>query len=377
MQTKLKYLLVSVIFLLTYEVSASKIDPPDEKKFVIMIDPGHGGRDSGTPGTGRYKTTEKDIALDVSLALGKMLEDELSYVDVIYTRTKDIFPTLKSRPVAANRNDADLFISVHCNAQPGRKGTAYGSETYVLGLHKTDANLEVAKRENSVIFLEEDYEETYQGFDPNSPESLIGLMIMQEDYLDQSIELASYIEKEFKETAKRKSRGVKQAGFWVLAQTYMPSVLVELGFLTNRKEEDYLNSWKGKHAMTKSLFNAVKRYVDIRRENQEEIAMATNGSEILTETNSAIYPEITFKVQIAAGSRNLETKPFNFNGLDELSKLRNGKIFRYFYGETNDYEEIKTKKIEAIKKGYGTAFIVAFKDGKRIPLKQALKTSSK
>ncbi|NNK87932.1 MAG: N-acetylmuramoyl-L-alanine amidase [Flavobacteriaceae bacterium] len=377
MQTRANYLLVFFILLLTYGSFGLDSDPPDAKKFVIMIDPGHGGRDGGTPGTGRYKTTEKDIALDVSLGLGKLLESELSYVEVLYTRSKDVFPTLKSRPIAANEKGADLFISIHCNAQPGRKGTAYGSETYVLGLHKTDANLEVAKRENSVIFLEEDYEETYQGFDPNSPESLIGLMIMQEDYLDQSIELASYIENEFKTTAKRKSRGVKQAGFWVLAQTYMPSVLVELGFLTHRKEEDYLNSSKGKRAMTRSLFNAVKRYVDLRIDQQQEIAMATTeGTNGNTVADTALYTDITFKVQIAASSRNLETKPFNFKGLDDLSKEKRGKIYRYFYGATSDLNEIERKKIEAIKKGYSTAFIVAFKNGERIPMNTVLKTTS-
>ena len=376
MQTRAKYLLVSIIFLLTQASWGSETGPPDDGKFVIMIDPGHGGRDSGTPGTGRYGTTEKDIALDVSLALGKMLETNLSYVDVVYTRTKDVFPTLRSRPIAANDKDADLFISIHCNAQPGRKGTAYGSETYVLGLHKTEANLEVAKRENSVIFLEEDYEETYQGFDPNSPESLIGLMIMQEDYLDQSIELASYIENEFKLTAKRKSRGVKQAGFWVLAQTYMPSVLVELGFLTNAREEDYLNSAKGKRAMTTSLFNAVKQFVDLRLDQQEELALASISGTNGNEGSASYYPDVTFKVQIAASGRNLEPKSYNFKGLDKLSKQKTGKIYRYFYGSTSDYEEIKMHKIEAIKKGFSTAFIVAEKNGERVPLRSVLKTTS-
>ncbi|MBT8270770.1 MAG: N-acetylmuramoyl-L-alanine amidase, partial [Bacteroidia bacterium] len=184
-------------------------------------------------------------------------------------------------------------------------------------------------------------------------------------------------ENEFKTTAKRKSRGVKQAGFWVLAQTYMPSVLVELGFLTHRKEEDYLNSSKGKRAMTRSLFNAVKRYVDLRIDQQQEIAMATTeGTNGNTVADTALYTDITFKVQIAASSRNLETKPFNFKGLDDLSKEKRGKIYRYFYGATSDLNEIERKKIEAIKKGYSTAFIVAFKNGERIPMNTVLKTTS-
>eukprot|EP00600_Ochromonadales_sp_CCMP1393_P010772 CAMPEP_0175003746 /NCGR_PEP_ID=MMETSP0005-20121125/4390_1 /TAXON_ID=420556 /ORGANISM="Ochromonas sp., Strain CCMP1393" /LENGTH=211 /DNA_ID=CAMNT_0016258837 /DNA_START=46 /DNA_END=678 /DNA_ORIENTATION=- len=197
-------LIVCVINLLNASTEDVKNDPPTKKKeFVVMIDAGHGGKDTGTPGTGRYKTTEKDIALDVTLALGKMLE-KLPNVKVIYTRTKDTYPTLNQRAVITNKKKADLFISIHCNAQPGKKGTAYGAETFVLGLSKNKANLEVAKRENSVIFLEDNYEETYGGFDPNSPESLISLIIMQEEYLDQSIEIASYIQKEFKTTAKRK-----------------------------------------------------------------------------------------------------------------------------------------------------------------------------
>ena len=198
MQTNLKYLLLSFVIVLTFTSLKAPHTVEDRRDdFIIMIDPGHGGRDSGTPGTKRYKTAEKDIALDVSLALGKMIREKLPNVKVVYTRTKDVFPTLQSRPVAANKHNADLFISIHCNAQPG-KGTAYGSETYVLGLHKEATSLEVAKRENSVIFLEEDYEERYQGYDPNSPESLIGLMLMQqEEFVDQSIQLAKSVDRQF------------------------------------------------------------------------------------------------------------------------------------------------------------------------------------
>jgi N-acetylmuramoyl-L-alanine amidase len=374
MKTYVKILLVSFIILLTFTSFTNNDQIDNRDKFVIMIDPGHGGRDSGTPGTGRYKTTEKDIALDVSLALGKLLMQKLPNIEVVYTRTKDIFPTLKSRPIAATREEADLFISIHCNAQPGKKGTAYGSETYVLGLHKEASNLEVAKRENSVIFLEDDYEETYKGFDPNLPESLIGLILMQEDYLDQSIELARYIEDEFQITAKRRSRGVKQAGFWVLSQTYMPSVLVELGFLTHNREEDFLNSKKGKKIMTQSLFNAVEKYIENHNaiENVVEIN-SNNESEELTKN---VYPDVIFKVQIAASSRDIEAKSFNFKGLKGITKQKTGKIIRYFYGETSDHNEIKSKHTEAIKKGYSTCFVVAYKNGERIPLNKVLKTTS-
>ncbi len=347
--------------------------PKKRKQFVVMIDPGHGGRDTGTPGTKRYKTTEKDIALDVSLALGKML-DKLPNVKVLYTRTADTYPTLSQRAVMTNKKKADLFISIHCNAQPGKKGTAYGSETFVLGLSKNKANLEVAKRENSVIYKEDNYQEVYKGFDPNSPESLISLIILQEEYLDQSIEIASYIQKEFKVTAKRKDRGVKQAGFWVLSKTYMPSVLVELGFLTHKKEEDYLNSKKGKKVMTKSLYNAVKKYIELHSttsyaDEEEGMLEATNTEETLP---SRVYKGVTFKVQLSASSKKIATKPYNFKGLDQISREKAGGIFRYFYGKTSDYEEIKRLKAVAKSKGYSDCYIVAFKKGKKVPLSQVV-----
>jgi N-acetylmuramoyl-L-alanine amidase len=372
-------LLCTTNFLLSFNGTIEN-DPPEKKKqFVVMLDAGHGGNDTGTPGTGRYKTTEKDIALDVSLALGKML-DKLPNVKVIYTRTKDTYPTLQQRAIVTNKKKADLFISIHCNAQPGRNGkrfgsTASGAETFVLGISKNKTNLEVAKRENSVILLEDNYEETYGGFDPDSPESLISLILMQEEYLDQSIEIASYIQKEFKVTAKRKDRGVKQAGFWVLSKTYMPSVLVELGFLTHKKEEDYLNSKKGKKVMTQSLYNAIKKYIslhtDISSSGNEKVVIADNEDE--TALASRIFNGITFKVQLSASSKKIAAKSYNFKGLKSISREKAGSIYRYFYGKTSDYEEIKRRKKEAIRKGYTDCYIVAYKKGKKVSLPEVLK----
>ena len=345
--------------------------------FVIVLDAGHGGKDPGTPGTKRYKTSEKDIALDVTLALGEQIKRNLPYVTVLYTRTKDIYPTLKNRTVFANDEKADLFVSIHCNAQPGGKGTAYGSETFVLGLHKNEANLEVAKRENSVIYLEDNYEETYKDFNPESPEAMISLILSQEDYLDRSIELADYIETEFKVTGKRKSRGVKQAGLYVLAYTYMPSVLVELGFLTNKLEEDYLNSKKGKQIMTNALFNAVEKYVNNRIRNKSiSITPDINAlNENENYDNVELYKDITFKVQIAASSRKLQPKPYNFKWLNQISREKFDKLYKYYYGATSDYNEIKELLVEAKAKGYASAFIVAFKNDKLLPLEEALKSS--
>ena len=374
MKTSNLLLFVFIIIVLTFlgerAHAQTNADP-----FVIMIDPGHGGRDTGTPGTGRYKMTEKDIALDVSLALGKMLENNLPYVDVVYTRKKDVFPTLNGRAKVANDKDVDLFISIHCNAQPGKKGTAYGSETYVLGTTKNKQNLEVAKRENSVIFLEDNHKTTYKNFNPNSPESLIGLTLAQEDYLDQSIKLASLIENEFQVTAKRRSRGVKQNIFYVLAYTYMPSVLVELGFLTHKKEEDFLNSNRGKSIMTKSLFNATKKYLQSLNLGADILDYNTESVAKNNEVNT-INSDVKFKIQIAASSKALDLKPYNFKGLNNISRLKEGSLYKYFYGETSSYEETKILEENAKNKGYSSSFIVAFKNGKKIALAEALKTTA-
>ncbi len=379
MQTHRLSLFVLIITVLTFSFNTSAYAQSNSREFVIMIDPGHGGKDSGTRGTGRYKTYEKDIALDVSLALGKMIKQKLHNVKVVYTRNKDTYPTLNGRAIDANKKDVDLFISVHCNAQPGKKGTAYGSETYVLGQAKNAQNLEVAKRENSVIALEEN-KEVYKDFNPNSPSFLMGLEIAQEEYLDQSIKLARYIEDEFQETAKRKSRGVKQNIFYVLAYTYMPSVLVELGFLTHKKEEDFLNSKKGKDLMTKSLFNAIDKYLKYLNVNTNKIKVVKEEpikvDETIDEKEVMIPKNIQFKVQIAASSKALETKPYNFNGLENISRVKEGNLYKYFYGNTNTFSLTKVLQEKAKEKGYTSSFVVAFKDGKKIPLDDALKTSA-
>ena len=253
MRTNLRLFLVLLITGLfsTSITAAEKLPPKDE--FVVVLDAGHGGDDPGNRGNGYY---EKDIALNIVLGIGAELE-KMPGVKVIYTRKTDVFVTLAGRAQIANDAHADLFISVHCNAHGSQ---ASGTETFVLGLHRNEDNLKVAMRENSVIYLEEDYEVTYDGFDPKSPESYIGLTLMQEEYLDQSILLADFIQKNFTNDLKRPNRGVKQAGFLVLRQTYMPSVLVETGFLTNNAEGKYLNSKKGQDDMSGAIVKAVEHY---------------------------------------------------------------------------------------------------------------------
>lgn len=334
----------------------------DTKSFVVVLDAGHGGKDPGRPTSYGYK--EKDIALDIVLKVGKNLES-IPGVSVMYTRKTDIFLELRERATIANKADADLFVSVHCNAHDSQ---AHGTETYVLGLHRNDSNFKVAQKENEVIFLEKDYEKNYEGFDPTSPESFIGLTLLQEDYLDQSILLASTIQKNFTETLKRKNRGVKQAGFWVLHNTYMPSVLVETGFITNKKEGDYLNSKRGKIEVSKSISDAILSYKSIL--NPDIDILETPISTPLETAN------IIFKVQIAASSKKLALKPYNFNGLDELSRKKKGKIWRYFYGETKDYNQAVIMKDMVVSRGYTTAFVVAYLNGDRISIENAIKTKN-
>ena len=330
------------------------------KPFIVVLDAGHGGKDPGRPTSFGYK--EKDIALDIVLRVGKQLEN-IDDIEVIYTRKKDVFLELRQRAAIANKADADLFISVHCNAHNTQ---AYGTETYVLGLHRNESNFRVAQQENEVIFMEDDYEQNYEGFDPSSPESFIGLTLLQEDYLDQSILLARTIQNNFAQKLKRRDRGVKQAGFWVLHNTYMPSVLVETGFITNRKEGDYLNSERGKEEISKSILDAV---LDYRSSLNPEIS-----TENLSVEDTKNIAQIIFKVQIAASSNKVAPKSYNFKGLSPISRTKLTSVYRYFYGETTDYNKAKELKNEAIGLGYTSAFVVAYKNNTRISLKEALKT---
>ena len=330
------------------------------KPFIVVLDAGHGGKDPGKITTFGYN--EKDIALDIVLRVGKQLEN-IDDVEVIYTRKKDVFLELRQRAAIANKADADLFISIHCNAHNPQ---AYGAETFVLGLHRNESNFRVAQQENEVIFMEDDYEQNYEGFDPSSPESFIGLTLLQEDYLDQSILLARTIQNNFAQKLKRKDRGVKQAGFWVLHNTYMPSVLVETGFITNKNEGDYLNSKRGKEEISKSIIDAV---LDYKSSLNPEIS-----TENLSVENSENTAQIIFKVQIAASSNKVAPKSYNFKGLSPISRTKLASVYRYFYGETTDYNKAIEFKNEANGVGYTSAFVVAYKNNTRISLKEALKT---
>ncbi|MCP9200448.1 N-acetylmuramoyl-L-alanine amidase [Gramella sp. GC03-9] len=374
MRTNLLRLFVFPILLigLTISLKAAEV-PPSADKFVVVLDAGHGGKDTGNIGNG-YK--EKDIALSIVLMVGKELEKK--GIEVVYTRDSDVFIPLEKRGKIANDANADLFVSVHCNAHSSQ---AYGTETFVLGLHRNETNFEVAKRENSVIYLEEDYEVTYSDFDINSPESFIGLTIMQEEYLDQSILLADFVQKEFTNQLKRKDRGVKQAGFIVLHQTYMPSVLIETGFLTNNQEGAYLNSNQGRQKMAEAITRAIVEYSHtINLNTLESIAQEQTNVDVETkpaQPESQIYRDVTFKVQIAAGSKKIDTKAYNFKGLNNIVREKEGKLFKYYYGSTSDYIKIQQLHNEAIKIGYPDSYIVAFKNDDKITVNEALNSGVK
>lgn len=379
MKTNRPLLFVLFIIVLTF-VSFTTVDKQKPiEKFVVVLDAGHGGHDHGNKGNG-YK--ESEIALNIVLDVGKQLEKNPN-IKVVYTRQTDVFVDLFERGQIANKANADLFVSVHCNAH---KSDAHGTETFVLGTHKNQTNFEVAKKENSVIFLEDDYQNKYKGFDPNSPESVMSILISQEEYLDQSIMLASLIQDRFTNKLKRTNRGVKQAGFIVLHQTVMPSVLVEVGFLTNREEGAYLNSAAGQKDMSNSITSAILEYKHGLDGNVGNFvynydAVTAKASEVVEvpKKNVEVRPidkSITFKVQIAATSKAIDPKPNNFKGLNNISREKEDGLFKYFYGNTSDYDITKTLEEEAIKKGYTSCFIVAFKDGKKISLNDALKTSA-
>ena len=335
-----------------------------DKPFVVVLDAGHGGHDSGNRGNGYF---EKKIALSIALKIGKILE-KINDFKIIYTRKSDVFVDLIERANIANKADADLFVSIHCDAFTSPK--AFGAGTFVLGLHENERNFKVAQKENSVIFLEKDYEKNYDGFNPNDPESVISLILMQQTYLEQSIDVASTIQKSFVNNLSRKDRTVKQAGFIVLKYTYMPSVLVETGFLTNASEGSYLNSKKGQLNMANAIAKAIINYKKNRAASFEidAVTSTTLSKSIVKESQSELY----FKIQIAASKKKLDLKPYNFKGLKTLSRSKSGKLYRYYFGKSSTLEKAKKKLKAAKNKGYSKAFIVAFDGEIKISVSEAL-----
>jgi N-acetylmuramoyl-L-alanine amidase len=331
---------------------------------TVVLDAGHGGSDPGNLGTGKHKVTEKHIALDVVLKLGEYIEQNFPDVNVVYTRKTDVFIELHERTKIANDAKADLFISVHCNSYKPKPGV-HGTETYVMGLHKSDENLRVAQNENAAIFLEKDYEKNYEGFDPNSPESMIALMMRQNAYLDQSLLLSSEIQEQFTNRVSRHNRGVKQAGFVVISYTTMPSVLVELGFLTNPDEERFLMSEKGQDYMASAIFRAFRSY--------KEKIEGLNSQVKEGNSSSKVEKTVNFKVQFLSSRQKIADQEANFKGLTDVNYYEDGGWYKYTYGNTDDYGEIKKLLKEVKSAGYDEAFVVAFENNNRIAVKDAVK----
>lgn len=355
------------------------------QNFKVFLDPGHGGHDTGTNHNGYV---EKDIVLSTCIKIGQILEREPG-IDVVFTRKSDVFIELRERANMANRAKADLFVSIHCNGV--NAPAAYGTETFVMGHDRSAMNLEVAKQENSVIYKEANYKEKYKGFNPNKPEFSIGLSVQQEENINYSAILASKVSKGFKSLNKN-DRGIKQVPLWVLDATTMPGVLIELGFVSNKKEGAYLNSEDGKDELARTIANAIISYKNqitgkggkeseaVKKEaNKTEIDTATirrdkgETSKKDDDKNSDSAEGVVFKVQISASSRDLATKSSNFKGLKNISKLKEGKLIKYFYGNVSSYDEAEKLLSKAKDKGYSSAYIVAFRNGDLISVKEALK----
>jgi len=361
-----RYLIAFLFFFGTNELLFA------QKSFTVVIDAGHGGHDTGAEGS---YSKEKNLNLSVALKLGNRIKENYPDVKVVFTRTTDVFLTLQERADIVNKNKADLFLCIHTNATGG--SFAHGTETYILGLHKTQSNLEVAMSENSVMMLEDNYQTTYQGFDPNSVDSYIMFEFMQDRYLDKSLRMATLIENQF-EKANRNSRGVRQAGFWVLHKSAAPSVLIEMGFISNPTEERFLNSESGQNEITKAIFNAFEIY---KKEHDKKsgifVSDAGQNDTVPTykadkKTEKVEEDKITYKIQLFALERKLSPNNKEFKGLKEVDYYQEGNFYKYTYGEENSFDKIEELR-KTIADKFPNAYIIAFKGVKKITIGEALK----
>ncbi len=388
-------------------------------KFTVVIDAGHGGHDPGAIGS---ISREKDINLAIALKTGEIIQKNFPDVKVVYTRKTDVFLPLQERADIVNANNANLFLCIHTNS--AESSSAYGAETFTLGLAKSKSNLDVAMRENSVILLEKDYKAKYKGFDPNSVDSYIMFEFMQDKYIDKSIELAQNVQKQFVNYGKRSDRGVRQAGFWVLHRSACPSVLIEVGFISNPAEERFLASDNGREIMATSIYNAFvkfKKEHDKKSgkftgdENYEEVTspivteesnntVVTNNTVTTKTTPDKIVPETTvianaftkkepvstennqvktnktdvpvFKVQILASDTKLKTTASQFKGLKNIDFFVENKMYKYTVGVETDYDKILKIRKEILDK-FPEAFVIAFVNDKKMTAKEALKLIKK
>ena len=340
---------------------------PVPPSMVVVIDAGHGGADPGNLGTKRYRTTEKEVTLDVALLLRKYIQERFPDVKIVMTRDGDEFPSLKKRVAIANETQADLFISIHCDAFDNPK--ARGSSTFVMGMHKSEESLRVAMKENASIYQEDDYETRYAGFNPDDPDTYIALALKQSVYLNQSLELGSLIQNQFSDRVGRKDRGVKQAGYYVISFTNMPSVLVELGFLTNPEEEDFLNSQNGKELMASALLRAFRTYKEKHHPGPAapEPAPAPQPApeEPAAPAAAASNPDAplaspTYRIQILASQDPLSTDDSRLAHVGPVVEyIRNG-LYKYAVGSFDSSVEASLQKSQIQNQGFPDAFVVKF-----------------
>lgn len=365
-----------------------------EKISTVVIDPGHGGRDSGALGA---ISKEKDINLTVALLVGDYIKKNCPDVNVVFTRERDVFVDLDERANIANRNNADVFISIHCNSTESKAASAVGAETYVLGEHKNAANLAVAKKENASILYEEDADEKYGNFDLNSPEAYIALSLFQKEYLNQSIQLAANIQEQFTKRVGRKDRGVQQAGFLVLWKTAMPSVLIELGFISNAAEERFLASEDGQTYMASAIYRAFRDFktsyegenqtvkvetpVEIKVEKPAETKVETpEVTKVETHVETPVEtkvvtvettPKVSFKVQFATRDTQVPVNHKDFAKVPEVDVYFYNGAYRYTSGDFRSKQGAVDRQAELRKQGFGDAFVVAFINGERATIKEA------
>ena len=387
-------------------VSPSNVSSVWAKDFVVVIDAGHGGHDPGAIGK---ISKEKNINLKVALKLGNLIKQNCNDVKVVYTRSKDVFIPLDRRAEIANNAKADLFISIHTNALANNR-TAKGASTWTLGLAKSDANLEVAKRENSVILYEDDYKTRYAGFNPNSAESYIIFEFMQDKYMEQSVHLASLVQKQFRHHCKRVDRGVHQAGFLVLKASAMPSILVELGFISTPEEERYLNTEEGSSTLAKGIYRAFlsyKREHEIRLTGSSRTALPNDDEvtdtevaqidstesenkkpqniprtdKLVTEAktqrpivveSTTNDSEITFKIQILTSSRPLSKNDKRLKGLKDVDYYKENGLYKYTYGASSDYNKVLLTRRNTVTPLFKDAFIIAFRNGEKMNINEAI-----
>ncbi len=368
-----QFFLLILVFFSTSIVQAQKDELNTQTIRTVCIDAGHGGKDPGCHGA---SSNEKTVCLNMALKLGEKIKKAYPNIKVVYTRDKDVFVELDDRAKIANKNNADLFICIHANAA---SPSAFGAETYVLGLHRTSAQEKVAERENSTIYLESDGGEKYKDFDL-SPDAIIARQLQLAIYLDQSINFASKVQGEFKNIG-RYDRGVKQAGFLVLYKTTMPSVLIETGFLTNPDEEKFLKDTASQTKMAHAMFVAFQKYknelegVDIMKGIHNEGSNANNSAvqNPIKENNPFSENSVVFRVQVETASKKMATNLDRFRGLSVWEYVQDG-LYKYTVGAfENDFKSANEYKNEMRERGFPHAFVVAFQNNERISIDQALK----